>query len=132
MLAVRQDFQEALDGEDSGDAVVAMAPVTSADLATDSRVDAVARALGDSSDLKPRPARRRARRRVAEGIGGYLGAGVDRHLRRAAFVHDIGKCPPDSLNKGARSAEAGREQFRRHTYYSERHSRSHAGHAWRS
>lgn len=124
-LAARRDFQEALDRDDLGDAVVAMAPATSAGLGSEGRVDAVARALGDLSDLKPRPARRHTRdvARVAEGIGRHLGTGVDlRNLRRAAFIHDIGilGVPTGLLEQGRTLGKSGKEQYQLHTYYTKR------------
>ncbi len=122
----RTQFWQVLDQESVKQTVLEMAPATPFDEATEETVDAVCEVMADFTDIAA-PGTWNHSRNVADVTVDIcrqmgLGQGDVTELRRAALVHDLGKVavPSAVLQKNGDLSDSEREEFRQHSYYTER------------
>jgi HD-GYP domain-containing protein (c-di-GMP phosphodiesterase class II) len=119
------ELLEGLAEESSWDAVISAEPALDAALTGD-ELDAALEAVADFSDLKSPwfSGHSRGVARLAAGAAQHAGLPEPsvKELRRAAFVHDLGRAGvPNSIwDKPGALSESERERVRLHPYYTER------------
>ena len=126
-LAGSDEFWASLTGEGIRERVLAMEPRSALADVGEERIDDVALAFADFTDLKSRfaPAHSRRVARVAERLALHMGCAPEAaiQIRRAALMHDLGlvAIPSFSLEKGeGQLSDSEWEQYRLHPYHGER------------
>jgi HD-GYP domain-containing protein (c-di-GMP phosphodiesterase class II) len=125
-LARRPDFWPTFEQQLAEEALLAHPPATQADQMPGDQVELICEVLAEFVDLKTRETwhHSEAVAEVAQIIGARLGLSPDEltSLRRAAFVHDIGKVaiPIAILSKGDARTNNEWETYRLHPYYTQR------------
>lgn len=125
-LARQPDFWPTFEQQLAEESFLAHAPTTQADQAPGDQVELICEVLAEFVDLKTRETWHHSETvaEVAQLIGTQLSLSPDEltGLRRAAFVHDIGKVavPIAILSKGEGRSKSEWESYRLHPYYTQR------------
>jgi HD-GYP domain-containing protein (c-di-GMP phosphodiesterase class II) len=125
-LARQPDFWPTFEQQLAEEALLANPPVTQADQTPGDQVELICEVLAEFIDLKTRETWHHSETvaEVAQTIGTRLGLSTDEltSLRRAAFVHDIGKVavPIAILSKGEGRTKNEWETYHLHPYYTQR------------
>jgi len=125
-LARQPDFWPTFEQQLAEEALLADPPATQADQAPGDQIELICEVLAEFVDLKTRETWHHSEivAEVAQLIGARMGLSPDEltGLRRAAFVHDIGKVavPIAILSKGESRSNNEWETYRLHPYYTQR------------
>lgn len=125
-LAHTPDFWQTFERQLAEEALLANPPATQADRMPEDQAELICEVLAEFIDLKTRETWHHSETvaTVAQTIGARLGLSTPEltHLRRAAFVHDIGKVavPIAILAKGEHRTKTEWETYRLHPYYTQR------------
>jgi HD-GYP domain-containing protein (c-di-GMP phosphodiesterase class II) len=125
-LTQQPDFWRTFETQVAEQTLLAHPPATSADHAHEDQVELICEVLAEFTDLKTRETWHHSEvvAEIAQNIGTRLGLQTPEltDLRRAAYVHDIGKVavPVTILAKGERRTKNEWETYRLHPYYTQR------------
>ena len=125
-LVQQPDFWQVFENQLAEQTLLANPPATSADRNCEDQVELICEVLAEFADLKTRETwhHSKAVAEIAQNIGTCLGFQAHEliALRRAAYVHDIGKVavPIAILAKGERRTKNEWETYRLHPYYTQR------------
>ena len=124
-LSARQDFWMPLELETAQQVILDMKPSSPFDHVSEDQVDVVCEVIADFIDIRSPRTWNHSQKvaTLAAAIGRALGQSEEqlRTLRRAALVHDLGKAVlSDGILSKQNLSEGEWEQFRLHSYYTER------------